>query len=171
MDPFCLARDELEYELSIRSHANLESVSAMEMRNTLTKLLKSEPFATVVNPGSDLLDMTSELTICMRKTTELQDLASEISGNTQANEGKKFFSKLSHILGRLSRITAETDDISESVKKLRTELYNLESKVFDKYQPIARDVKQVTQKSVGAGKVKEPNILVPVTSGSRTRLA
>ncbi|GLV33546.1 hypothetical protein CBL_20269, partial [Carabus blaptoides fortunei] len=126
MDPFRLARDELEYELSVRDYINLESYTALDMKKMLAKIIKSEKFGTFVNNPTEQIDCPTELTICTRKVVELQAL-SELVDSIESNDGRRFFAKTSHVLGRLARITSETEDVNAGIKRLREELNQLET--------------------------------------------
>ncbi|GLV37956.1 hypothetical protein CBL_06342 [Carabus blaptoides fortunei] len=114
MDPARLSRDELEYELEVRGFPKLEMATALEMRETLSKLLKDEKIGTLLDRREAAFDRDADLTICTRKTVELQALASDITGSLQSSTAKRFFARLSHLLGRLARLTSEANDIRDS---------------------------------------------------------
>ncbi|GLV33394.1 hypothetical protein CBL_20139 [Carabus blaptoides fortunei] len=101
MDPFQLARDELEYELSVRGYTKFEMVTALEMKRMLAKTLKSEKFGTIVNNPTEEIDCPGELNICTRKVVEIQSMAESVD-SLESTDGRRFFAKLSHVLGRLA---------------------------------------------------------------------
>lgn len=110
MDPARLTRDELEYELNVRGHENLESVSVREMRKSLAKFLKTETLGSL--PALSTLDSDQELATCTSKCEEIRILAEQITNSSQINEYRQFTTKLSHLLGRLTRLKASDTDMS-----------------------------------------------------------
>ncbi|GLV33388.1 hypothetical protein CBL_20134, partial [Carabus blaptoides fortunei] len=132
MDPENLLRDELEYELEVRGYSNLEMTTVVEMRRTLSIILRDEKIGTLVDMRTAVFDRDADLTACTRKTVELQNMATDFSGPVESPAAIKFFSKLSHLIGRLTLIRSEADDVREAVKKLRGELNNVEMLVLER---------------------------------------
>ncbi|GLV23805.1 hypothetical protein CBL_21349, partial [Carabus blaptoides fortunei] len=113
MDPVRLARDELEYELNVRGHENLESVPVSEMRKTLGRALKSEKLGSL--PGLSTLDSDQELATCTSKCEEIRILANLITGSNQTNEYKKLKTTDAAMGKATEPLRAQLNDLEDAV--------------------------------------------------------
>lgn len=131
------------------------------MRKTFAKILKDEKLGTLIDCRTATFDRDADLAACTRKTVELQAMAANLSGPLESNDGKKFFSKLSHVFGRLARLATESDEITESVKKLRSELDILETSVLENCEEIPIIATNVAQPSTSSTPAVNNVISIP----------
>ncbi|GLV46520.1 hypothetical protein CBL_21422, partial [Carabus blaptoides fortunei] len=101
------------------------------MRKALSQNLKTEQLGELKSLGGDI-DVNAELKVCTGKLIEIEKLAESIRDVTQVHEYETFATKVSHILGRIARIKAESQEVSESVDLLRKSIQTLEASVLQK---------------------------------------
>lgn len=124
MDATLLNRTELSHELTARGYKNVDARTVPEMRKILTRCLKSETVTGPPNLDSYEANPALEIDICAEKLNELKDL--EILGAEQSLDFRRFTTKIAHVLGRLSRIKTEDENLLATLKTLRTDVITLE---------------------------------------------
>lgn len=114
-----LDTEELDYELRIRGYSSVPNEEVM--RNLLRGLLKTgennlENYV-VQNPEK-------EIAVCTSKLRELKGYIDNINGNKLSESYRKADTKLSHLLGRIDRITTTDERLQKSRSVLlKTILY------------------------------------------------
>ncbi|GLV33429.1 hypothetical protein CBL_20168 [Carabus blaptoides fortunei] len=73
-------------------------LAALDMKKTLARIFTTEKFGSLANERTDDIDFNEELNVCTRKVVEIQTIAESVD-SIESNDGKKFFAKLSHVLG------------------------------------------------------------------------
>ncbi|GLV33379.1 hypothetical protein CBL_20125 [Carabus blaptoides fortunei] len=128
MDPTLIKRTELHHELSARCK-NVDARSVPEMRKILTRCMKSE---TVTGPlileGFEA-DPVIEIDICKDKLNELKDF--EVQGTKQFVHFGRFSTRVAHLLGRISRIKTDDENLLRSMKTLRNDVIILEDQCLE----------------------------------------
>lgn len=118
MDPGRLTRDELMYELKVRGVKRIIGTSVASMRNRLRELLKEEHFAEFSVAEGVGLEVTSELGCCHDKVFALRQDVTRFLGSRAHPQYSRIVSCVSHVLGRISRITAVTEEDKATCEEL-----------------------------------------------------
>lgn len=119
MEVFRLDDEELEYELKIRGYSVIDDRNVM--RNLLRGLIKTgennlENYV-IQNPEN-------EISICTSKLRELKNFIDKINDNKYSDNYRTADTKLSHLLGRIDRITTTDPKLLKSRSiLLKTILY------------------------------------------------
>lgn len=115
-----LLKDELEYELKYRGVTGITTVE--EMRKSLRKLLKLEKEG-VVMVAQGVVDIETELKTCSEKLKLINQQIEKFQGTRQSAEFRNTDIRLTHVLGRLERLScSEETQRSERSKLLRDTL-------------------------------------------------
>lgn len=123
-----LDEDELHYECQIRGICGIRDND--EMKSVLRGVLKVDAGHEIFNFN---LDSSEEIKECIKKIQELRSCIDSIDGDRFGETYRKADTKLSHLLGRIDRISTSDDNLRKKRSTLlKTILYlmrEMESKV------------------------------------------
>lgn len=97
-----LLSDELAYELLIRGAVTDGTVE--DKRQRLRMFMRLERLGSLPTVSAVLVEPGSEIEICHRKVVELDEALEAFDHSNAANEHARLQTRLSHVLGRLSRV-------------------------------------------------------------------
>lgn len=107
MDPHRLYRDELEYELRVRGMLETKSETVASMRAILKQMLTKDKFGVLTTHESFSFNFDDEINCCNKKVNELLEYVQSIETVPNANEQRTIEAKLSHLYGRLNRMSED----------------------------------------------------------------
>lgn len=124
--------DELSYELLVRGLTVQGNTN--QKRSALSAALKQERSEETSKLPISSLDSEQELEICCSKLQNLNDDIKHFGTNNPDNEYKRIRSKLMHVTGRIERIDAGEDEISEKcyLKTRAGELRDLLERIYNR---------------------------------------
>lgn len=133
LNPNYLKQNELAYEIAIRGIEIPSSVD--DKRKILRGLLSQESSDRSFTVLSDPFSFKENVEGIKESLTDLKEICAKFNSNSPQIDHKRILTRLTHVTGRIQRLSVDKDDESAIRQNLYKEVLMLESDIAEKVSP------------------------------------